>query len=205
MEVGLYVQPPEGVDDFRRQLGLQPQDVLVTQVARLAELKGHEFILQAAAGLSDENIHFCFVGDGHLRESIEMQIHQMGLADRIHLTGLLRPEQIPLVLHASDIVVHCSLREGLARALPQAMLAAKPVVSFDIDGAAEVVNEQTGILLRSGDVDGLRQAMRQLAASAELRDKLGQAGRSLAVGRFDHNVMVERIEEVYGKVIGHRS
>ncbi len=204
MDVGLYSRRPEGVTEFRSSLGLKDGDVLVTQVSRLAELKGHEFILQAAATMPDEHVHFCFVGDGNLRGLIESQIVQSGLSNRVHLTGLLPPERIPLVLHATDILVHCSQREGLARALPQAMLAGKPVVSFDIDGASEVVNADTGILLPSGDVDGLCEALRKLAGSAELRANLGQAGRQLATRRFDHNVMVDEIEAVYEKP-GRRS
>ena len=61
------------------------------------------------------------------------------------------PSKIPLAIQASDILVHCSLREGLARALPQAMLCGKPAVSFDTDGAKEVVNDATGGLVPPRD------------------------------------------------------
>ncbi|MGA2265989.1 MAG: glycosyltransferase, partial [Phycisphaerae bacterium] len=134
MEVQPYLQRPAAVaEKFRRSLGLAEQDVLVTQVSRLAELKGHEYILAAAQQIPDSRVHFCFVGDGRLRGRIERHIERAGLSGRVHLVGLLRPDRIPAVMHASDVVVHCSLREGLARALPQAMLAGKPVVSFDVD------------------------------------------------------------------------
>jgi glycosyltransferase involved in cell wall biosynthesis len=105
-------------------------------------------------------------------------------------------------MHATDILVHCSLREGLARALPQAMLAGKPVISFDIGGAREVVDSRTGVLLPPRDVEGLRQAIEKLAASPALRDALGAAGRELCRTRFDHIRMVDQIEGLYRRLLG---
>ena len=80
-------------------------------------------------------------------------------------------------MHATDMLVHCSLREGLARTLPQAMLSGRPVISFDIDGAREVVDSETGILLQPKDVNGLKLAIETLAGAPELRARLGSVGR----------------------------
>ena len=101
---------------------------------------------------------FLFVGDGILRP-LERQIAAAGLQDHIRFAGLIPPERIPDYLGAMDIVVHASLREGLARVLPQALIAGKPVVSFDVDGAREVVLPGvTGFLVRPCDVDALGKA-----------------------------------------------
>ena len=200
METDLYTQPAAEAPQFRASLNLPPGALLVTQVSRLAELKGHEYLIEAAAGL-DERIHFCFVGDGRLRARIEEHIRRRGLASRFHLTGLLGPERIPAVMQASDIVAHCSLREGLARALPQAMLAGKPVISFDVDGASEVVDHNTGVLLDPRNVPDLGAAIELLAASEELRQSLGRAGREKCLTLFDHRRMVEQIEALYAKIM----
>jgi len=201
MEVERYVRRPEGVEAFRAGLKLGGDEVLVTQVSRLAALKGHEFILGAAERLQDPRIHFCFVGDGAWRARIEADVARRNLSARVHLTGLVPPEQIPLVMHASDIVVHCSLREGLPRSLPQAMLAGKPVISFDLDGAPEVVDSRTGVLLAPKDVAGLKLAIGTLASSRDLREKLGRGGRQRCREMFDHEKMVDRIEAVYRRVV----
>ncbi len=201
MEVARYLDRPAEADAFRKDLALAAQDVLVTQVSRLAKLKGHEYILTAASQIADPHVHFCFVGDGRLRRRIERRIASSGLAGRVHLTGLVGPDRIPAIMHASDIVVHCSLREGLARALPQAMLAGKPTVSFDVDGAGEVVTLATGILLPPKDSPGLKAAIQLLAGDADLRARLGEAGRELCRQRFDHHRMVERIEALYRRLM----
>ena len=199
METQPYLAPSPAAETFRAVLRLPADAVLATQVSRLAELKGHDCILAAARRLRHSRIYFCFVGDGPLRGDIERQIARAGLADRFRLTGLLSPDQIPAVMQATDVLVHCSLREGLARALPQAMLAGKPVVSFDVDGAAEVVTQQTGLLLAPHDVEGLAQALDRLAQSPELRARLGGAGREKCREQFDHRRMVEQILAVYGR------
>ena len=200
MEVEPYLTKPPEADVFRKSLNLPPDAVLVTQVSRLAELKGHEFIIAAAKRIYDKRVIFCFVGDGHWRERIKRQIAKAGLAERFRLTGLLPPEEIPAVMHATDILVHCSLREGLARTLPQAMLASRPVISFDIDGAREVVDHETGILLPPKDTPGLIESVKLLAEHKQLRDKLGQAGRQRCRQRFDWRTMVNQIEEVYQRI-----
>jgi glycosyltransferase involved in cell wall biosynthesis len=201
MEADAFLTRPAEADEFRRGLDLPPDAVLVTQVSRLAELKGHEYLIEAASGMRDDRVFFCFVGDGAWRERVELQIERSGLRDRFRLTGLLAPERIPAVMHASDIVVHCSLREGLARALPQAMLAGRCVVSFDVDGAREVVDSRTGVLVQPTDAAGLRTAIQVLASSPDLRAKLGAAGRERCRERFDHRRMVERIEELYRRLV----
>ncbi len=201
LKIDEFLAAPDGVGAFRRSLGLSADDVLVTQVARLAALKGHEYVLAAAGRIADPRVHFCFVGDGRRRGRIERAIRRARLSGRVHLTGLLPPERIPLLMHASDIVVHCSLREGLARALPQAMLAGRPVVSFDVDGAPEVVDADTGVLLEPGDAGGLAAAIKTLAAAPDLRRRLGAAGRERAKRMFDHEVMVEKIERLYRRML----
>lgn len=202
MEVARFVHRPDETDTFRDSLDLPDNAILVTQVSRLAELKGHEYIIDAARRISDERVIFCFVGDGHLRSQLEAEIGRAGLAGRFRLTGLLAPRQIPAVMHATDILVHCSLREGLARTLPQAMLAARPVISWDVDGAGEVVNDGTGLLLDRGDVAGLTAGIEALAADPARRDALGQAGLELCRHRFDHRVMVRQLDELYRRLLG---
>lgn len=210
MDVERFIRRPPQADAFRASLHLPPEAVLVTQVSRLAELKGHDSILDAAGKLTNPNVHFCFVGDGRLRTAIEADIRRRGMEERFHLTGLLPPEQIPAVMHATDILVHCSWREGLARTLPQALLAGRPVVCFDVDGAREVVRPDTGVLLRPGDTDGLASAIDTLAADLTLRDRLGRAGRELCRQRFDWREMVRQIRVVYASLLdpphpGHES
>jgi glycosyltransferase involved in cell wall biosynthesis len=112
------------------------------------------------------------------------------------------PDRVPELIHAMDIVVHCSLREGLARVLPQALIAGKPVVSYDVDGAREVVlPERTGELLPPQNVAQLAKALIRLAGDAELRGRLGSEGQRLFTDQFRHDRMADAIRRVYERVL----
>ena len=191
------------INDFRRKYGINEQAIVLVTIARLAELKGHDYIIESAAALAAEyeNCVWLFVGDGNLSEQVKAQIHLASLGYRFKFTGLLPPDQIPLAIHASDILVHCSLREGLARVLPQAMLCGKPVISFDIDGAKEVVNENTGFLIEPENVDQLTEACAKLIEDHELRFALGENGRESVVEKFAPETMVSVIENVYNHLM----
>src|SRR5262245_15446860 len=141
MEVEPFMDSARSRDVVRHELGFGPEHIVVGKVARLFELKGHADVIAAARTIVARHPHvrFLFVGDGLLRESLRAEIASVGLATHFVFTGLVPPERVPELIAAMDIVVHASLREGLARVLPQALIAGKPVVSYDIDGAREVV------------------------------------------------------------------
>jgi len=184
---------------FRLKYGIAEDAVVLVTIARLFMLKGHDYIIESAKRLSSryKNAVWLFVGDGNLSEHYKNQVHSLGLADRVKFTGLLPPHQIPAIIASSDILVHCSLREGLARTLPQAMLCGKPAVSFDIDGACEVVNENTGRLIEPKNIEQLINACAELIEDAALRNKLGKAGRESVKEKFAPNTMVDIIEKIY--------
>jgi glycosyltransferase involved in cell wall biosynthesis len=102
-----------------------------------------------------------------------------------------------------DIVVHTSLWEGLARVLPQALISGKPVVSFDVDGAREVViHGETGFLLPPSRAAELAAPLVTLAGDPELRRRMGATGRERFTDQFRHETMTRRIREVYREVLG---
>jgi len=194
--------PKEQIETFRKKYEIAPDAVVLVTIARLFMLKGHKYIIESARMLSQrfKNTVWLFVGDGNLADKFKQQVRQLGLADRVKFTGLLPPSQIPLAIQSSDILVHCSLREGLARTLPQAMLCAKPVISFDVDGAREVVNENTGCLIEPKNIEQLTVRCAELIEDKQLRDKLGTAGRDFVKEKFAPEKMVDTVESVYKKL-----
>jgi glycosyltransferase involved in cell wall biosynthesis len=102
-----------------------------------------------------------------------------------------------------DIVVHASLREGLARVLPQALIAGRPVISNDVDGAREVVlPNRTGFLLPPKSVDELTTAILLLAADANLRAQMGMEGRRRFTDVFRHETMTAQLRALYEQLLG---
>jgi glycosyltransferase involved in cell wall biosynthesis len=200
MDTRPFLAPPVPREVVRTQLGLAEGDVAVGTIARLFHLKGHDDLLDLAPRLCAEfpRLRFLWVGDGLLRPAFEKRIDAMGLRDRFILTGLVPPARIPELTHAMDILVHPSRREGLARALPQASLARKPVITYDVDGNREgVIDGKTGFVIPPFDKEKLAAALRTLVSDAALRDSMGEAGRAFALARFDAKVMVDALEALY--------
>jgi glycosyltransferase involved in cell wall biosynthesis len=186
--------------NLRAKYGLSPDDIVIGKIARLFKLKGHDDLFAIAPGLvrSFPRIKFLFVGDGEWRARFEQRARSLGLEKHFVFTGLVPPEKVPPLVGIMDIVAHLSSREGLPRALPQAMAAARPVLAYDCDGAREVcLDNETGFLLPRGDLTGLTNRLLDLARDPALRDRLGQRGRQCVQERFSVERMVDELYHLY--------
>jgi glycosyltransferase involved in cell wall biosynthesis len=204
MDVEPFLHADEHRSAIRAKYGLKSEHVVVGKIARLFHLKGHDDLISAAAKVAQQNpnIRFLLVGDGILREELTARIATLGLSQHFIFTGLVQPVEMPAMISAMDVLVHTSYREGLARALPQALIAGRPVISYDVDGAREVtITGQTGILVPPQDTDALADALATLAGNAELRARLGSAGQQRFTEQFRHQRMTGLVREVYQQVL----
>jgi glycosyltransferase involved in cell wall biosynthesis len=190
-------------DSLRQSLGISTGDLVVGKIARLFRLKGHEFLFEAAPRIvaAVPNVKFLLVGDGIYREQFERRVTEINLRGYFVFAGLIPPSEIPRYVASMDLLVHLSLREGLPRALPQALACGKPVVAFDVDGAREVcVDGETGLLVRAGDVNGLANAVIRLLQDASLGNRMAAQGRNLVKERFSEERMVRQLDELYRRL-----
>jgi glycosyltransferase involved in cell wall biosynthesis len=184
----------------RRRFGLPLDSPVVGKVARLFPLKGHEQFLAMAAQVHRRrgDVHFLLVGDGVLRSELEGKVEAAGMSKVIHFAGLVPPAEIPAALVAMDVVVHTSLREGIARALPQALAVGRPVVTFALDGAAEVIEEgRSGYTVPALDCTALADRVLDLLDHPARRAAMAAHGRNFVAGEFAAERMVERIDALY--------
>jgi glycosyltransferase involved in cell wall biosynthesis len=203
-----FIDPPVPRDEMRRQLGIEPQHIVVGTIARLFDLKGHDDLLDLAPEFCRRfpNLRFMWVGDGSLRPAFERRIAEMNLNDRFILTGLVPPSRVPELTNAMDIVVHPSRREGLARAIVQGQLARCPVIAYDIDGNREgLVQGETGYALPPFDQKQLAEKLAMLLENEPRRRAMGEAGRTFALSRFDAKVMVDGLERVYADALAGKA
>jgi glycosyltransferase involved in cell wall biosynthesis len=189
--------------ELRTRLGLASTDFVVGKIARLFQLKGHEDLIAAAPDVLRRHAwtKFLLVGDGALRLRLQERVRAAGLEKHFIFAGLVAPVDIPKYVGVMDVVAHLSRREGLARALPQALAAGRPVVAYDCDGANEVcLSGQTGFLIAPGDVKALAERLAQLAGDAALREQLGRRGREFVRENFAVETMLEKIYTLYQKL-----
>jgi glycosyltransferase involved in cell wall biosynthesis len=204
MDVDPFLNAAQQRQAVRRELGYTPHDIVVGKVARLFHLKGHTDIIQAARVVVSRqpNVRFLLVGDGKLKRNLQRQIHRANLEKHFHITGLVTPERVAQLMGAMDMVVHASLREGLARALPQALIAERPVISYDVDGAREVtIHDVTGYLVPPRDTGALADSICRLAGDAAARERMGQEGRRRFTDQFRHENMTAQLCEIYARLL----
>jgi glycosyltransferase involved in cell wall biosynthesis len=203
MDADAFLHPPRSREDVRRELGLAEDEVAFATVARLFELKGHDDILTIAPRVLAANprVRFVWIGDGIWRERLTAEIQRLGLRSSFILTGLVPPARIPELLQAVDAVIHPSLREGLARVLPQSLLVGRPVISYDIDGAREVVLPETGILLKPRDREGMAEGILRLASEGQTRAAMGAEGRRRFAEQFRHETMTRQLRSLYERLL----
>lgn len=200
MDVEPFTRAKEHREMTRQKYGFRDEHVVIGKIARLYHLKGHQDLITAAIPVLQRqpNVRFLLVGDGILRETLTQRIAELGLSDHFVFAGLVPPTEVPALIGGMDALVHASYREGLARALPQALIAGLPVISYDVDGAREVaITGQTGILVPAQDVAALSQALETLAVDDPMRQRMGREGQRRFTEQFDHRTMTARVREVY--------
>jgi glycosyltransferase involved in cell wall biosynthesis len=188
---------------LRKKLGLKETDFVIGKISRIAPLKGHMDLLQAVHALLPRcpNARILFIGDGSLRGEIELKTRSLGMSDKVIFTGLVPPKEVSRFVGIMDCVAHLSYREALSRALPQALAAEKPVISYDFDGADEVCLEgETGFLVRTGDIATVTGRLLRFANDAALREQFGRRGQQLVANEFDVERMVDTLAGLYLKL-----
>ncbi|MCS7090604.1 MAG: glycosyltransferase family 4 protein [Verrucomicrobiota bacterium] len=192
---------------WRARIGLSREELVVGKIARLFKLKGHDDLLAVTPSLVRRcpRLRVVFVGDGAWRRRLERRAQALGVANHVRFAGLVPPAEIPRWIGIMDVVVHLSRREGLPRALPQALAAGKPVVAYDCDGAPEVCRPgETGFLVTPGDRAGLEESLLRLLTDPNLRAQLGTRGRAWVRQHFDVRIMVDQLHELYLRLLADK-
>lgn len=210
----LRAAPGEDRDSVRASLGIPKDAFVIGTVARLAEHKGHDTLLDALGNdlRTDPRWRLLWVGDGWWADRLLARVRSMGLEKQVITTGLVSQERIPAMMRAMDVLCHPSEREGLPRTVPQALLCGVPVVASDCDGTPEACldpftdptvpeGRMTGRLFPVGDADRLRGAVRWMHENPGERERLGRQGRAICARAFSAETMVAELGDVYARAL----
>jgi glycosyltransferase involved in cell wall biosynthesis len=170
----------------KRALGLSEDRFVVSFIGILCQRKGvlellqayHRFVLKAApdsvlvlAGPCDESVQEV---DREYVKKVRQQINQMD--EHVRITGTI--DCVPELLQASDSFVLPSYAEGMPNALLEAMATGLPCIATEIPGIEDLIDDEVdGLLVKPGDIDGLKAALHRLKTKSELRLSLGRAAR----------------------------
>ncbi len=172
-------------------------------VGRLASVKGLPVLFQALAGLvpDHQDLMLTLIGDGPDRALLQDQVNQLGLQDHVAFAGYQSQDAVARALLESDLLLLPSFAEGLPVVLMEAMAAGLPVLTTRIAGVPELVEDGiSGILVPPGDVDALADGLRKLLADANLRHRMGQAGRQKVIAEFTASNEAARLATLFAGV-----
>ncbi len=200
LELGKYAVIGGRDKNFRRELGIGDGAVLVSIIGRLVPVKNHRMFIDAAkiavAEAPAEDMRFAVIGDGEERASLEKYVSDCGLDGKVSFCGW--KEDMSGVYADSDIVALTSLNEGTPVALIEALASGRPVVSTDVGGVKDVVQDgMTGYLVASGDTRAFAKKLRELADDAAKRVSFGAAGRVSVMGKYSSDRLVSDIKRLY--------
>lgn len=204
IELDRFGHPQVDRATTRASWGIPLTAPVVGTVTRLSAQKAPlDFVRSAAQILAAiSNVYFLVVGDGPMRAEVEQLAKELGLAERLILTGLRR--DVPELLAAMDIFALSSLWEGLPRVLPQAMASGLPVVATATDGSVEAVADGVnGFLVPPGQPDMMADALIRLLRDPEQAKWMGEAGRA-RVAEFDVRTMVAQIDQLYQELLAQK-
>jgi glycosyltransferase involved in cell wall biosynthesis len=197
IELTRYARKPNALG-LHRELGVPSNTPLVAVFARLNELKGIEYFLQAVAGLIKRfrNVRFLVVGDGASRPELEKYAEHLGLNKHVVFLGFRL--DVPTLLSEISVSVLPTLSEGLSNSLLEAMAASVPVVATRVGGNPEVVQEGiTGLLAPPRDSEALARAIGQFLERPSLGREFGLAGRERVSREFGLERMMRATERLY--------
>lgn len=191
----------------KEKYGIKNNEIVLGKIARLSVVKGHIYLLKAFEKVAQKvpGVKLVLIGSGEKKEELEEFIKEKNLADKVIFTGLIPPEEIPSMISILDIVVHTALLEGLPRVFTQSMLMGKPVISFDLDGAHEVIDEgKNGYLVEPLNIEMLTDKISDLASDINKAKEFGNNAKNNIKYDFTIEAMVENNHKLYQELFAEK-
>jgi glycosyltransferase involved in cell wall biosynthesis len=188
--------------DAKELLHLSSERLLIGAVGRLSPEKRLDLIVRAVDEIirSGSEVDLVIAGAGDEFGRLQSLIGELGQAGRIRVLGH-QGDMVPLY-EAMDIVVSASEREGLPNVLLEAMSMGTPVVATAIAGVPDLIDDgRTGLLVEASDLTGLRDRLRRLVESPELRARLARAARSKVVNDHNLDARIRRVADIYDEIL----
>ena len=182
--------PGENQNNIRAELGLEDNAFLVLSVGELNENKNQKVILKAVAKLNDASIHYILCGKGDQMENLQTLTRELGLENHVHFLGY-RTDVVDICSQA-DVYVMPSKREGLPVASLEAMYCGLPLVTSNIRGLSDIMeNGVTGYMCEPDDVNAFATGIRVIKEDVSFRKTAAEKNKQIVVPYCIENTKTE--------------
>ena len=198
------VQTDEEKLQLRKSLGIKADDIVLITVGRFSYSKAQRYAIEAFASLQKKhtNLKFLLIGEGELLPDCKVLAETLNIPNNsIYFLGYQK--DIPKYLSISDVFIFTSLREGLPRVIVEASVLKIPVITFKVEGAEEVLqNEKTGFIIPQGNANTLLSKTEELILNPGLRSFFGNGAHEFVIQHWGIGIMIEKLYKIYNRNTG---
>jgi glycosyltransferase involved in cell wall biosynthesis len=189
--------------DLRKTVGLERDDFVISMVARLHPVKGHQLVLDAIQQITNnDKIKLLLIGDGSTRTELEEAVKDMNLNESVKFLGFR--DDVEQLLSVSDISILASFSESFPLALLESANVGTPIISTDVGGVNQLINSKdVGWLIPIGDKTALKNAIEE-AMNQKQNDNLTNIGEHLhdhAKSNFSLNNLYQQTIKQYNQIV----
>ncbi len=194
-KISFYESEKTGI---RTELGIKPDEKMISLIGRLSGEKGHEILIKAAELITKKrkDLKFVIIGEGVLYDYIEKLIAEKNLQDNFVLSGF--KENIKKFIAASDLIIVPSGLEGMGSIIIESCAMKKAVIASDVGGIPEIIkNNETGLLFKNGDFSELAEKIMYLIDKYDLIENLALNCYNEVVKKFDAKAVASETSAFY--------
>jgi glycosyltransferase involved in cell wall biosynthesis len=191
---------------LKKDLGLTQDEILIGIVGRLVPIKNHKMMLRVLAQLRQNGIkvHLCIVGDGELRNELELLAKKLCIQNYAHFLGWRL--DVDHIYANLDLLALTSFNEGTPVAIVEAMASRIPVVATQVGGVPDLIeHKRTGLLCQVNDVAGMTRKIEYVLAHADLRDQMLKNAYESVVETYHYNRLIDEMESLYKNLLHKRN
>lgn len=177
----------------------------ILYVGRLSKEKGIEYLIQAIPKIKEEHpeVKLHIVGEGNMEQNFKDLTNKLEIEDKVIIHGYLPHENLATMYRKSSVFILPSVcKENAPNAIIEAMSQRTPVITTNIGGQAELVeNGVNGLLVKPGDAGDLAEKICNILDDPELGREMGERGRKIVEENHTPEKHLRRLIEIYELVI----
>ena len=181
------------------------EDIVVGTIKLLEDKYGINYLIEAFSTVAKKHpelpLKLLIVGDGSERKNLESLTEKLEIKDKVYFAGMADYSKVPYFNNVLDVYAALSNYESFRVAIIEAQSCGKPVVVSNVGGLPEVVEDGvTGFVVERKDAAAAAEKLEKLVLDADLRERMGSAGRERVLRLYDWNENVTQMMEIYNKI-----